>query len=204
MATIKDRLRLARKRAGFTSARSAAIAHGWGTSTYGGHEGSGNDLTTEAAAKYAVAFNCSLDWLVTGKGNAERPRLSTTFPLLGEILAGGVVNEGPVDGSGNPIKEIAVFGMADAIRTGAYRLPGPDRHTHYPPNTVIVVGERTCAIHDLIDQEVVCCCDDRRVRFGVLRFSEKLGTYELEAEPGTVTIVRHVNWAAPVRHAVFP
>lgn len=60
------RLREARELAGFTSARGAALAHGWGVSTYTAHENGQNGYSAETAATYAKAFKTSAEWLMFG------------------------------------------------------------------------------------------------------------------------------------------
>jgi len=52
--------------AGFSSARSAALAHGWGVSTYTAHENGQNGYGPETAATYAKAFKTSAEWLMFG------------------------------------------------------------------------------------------------------------------------------------------
>lgn len=64
---IGDRLREARKRAGFASATEAARSLGIKYQTYAAHE-NGNRAVVRAAAQYARRYNVSLDWLLRGKG----------------------------------------------------------------------------------------------------------------------------------------
>ncbi len=73
LRTQHGRLRWARERAGFESARGAARAKEWPENTYRSHEdGSrlGKGLKLDVAEKYARAFRVNLSWLLTGKGDA--------------------------------------------------------------------------------------------------------------------------------------
>lgn len=70
MKTMGERLRKARQDARFTSARSAAISHGWTPSTYAAHENGQNDYGAEQAEIYAKAFKVSAEWLLLGKQEA--------------------------------------------------------------------------------------------------------------------------------------
>jgi transcriptional regulator with XRE-family HTH domain len=71
MTDMADRLAEARAKAGYTSARKAAIAFGWKYTTYAGHE-NGSRGFADDARNYAQAFNVSLEWLMTGKGEMKR------------------------------------------------------------------------------------------------------------------------------------
>lgn len=64
---MSDRLQDARKAAGYSSARKAALAFGWAYTTYAGHE-NGSRGFDDDARNYAQAFNVSLEWLITGRG----------------------------------------------------------------------------------------------------------------------------------------
>lgn len=80
------RLRFARKRAGFASARSAAIRHGWKPSTYGSHENGQTPVPQDAAEEYAKAFKTSVAWLLTGDAPAEQ-----IVQITGAVLKHGAV-----------------------------------------------------------------------------------------------------------------
>ncbi|WP_331326497.1 LexA family transcriptional regulator [Methylobacterium fujisawaense] len=89
--TMNERLRQARKAAGFSSARSAALRFKWGESTYGAHENGQNDFDEEKAKIYGQAFKVRPAWLLFGEGGTEPdPESSgpTTVPLIGIAGAG--------------------------------------------------------------------------------------------------------------------
>lgn len=73
------RLRWARERAQFASARAAAIAFGWNENTYKSHEGGirqGEGLKEKHLERYARAFKVNQGWLATGKGDPSNPDLT--------------------------------------------------------------------------------------------------------------------------------
>jgi transcriptional regulator with XRE-family HTH domain len=70
-----QRLRFARKRAGFKSAAAAARAMGIKVPTYQGHENGSREGFIENAEMYAQRFNVSFEWLWTHKGPMERHTL---------------------------------------------------------------------------------------------------------------------------------
>jgi DNA-binding XRE family transcriptional regulator len=72
--TRGERLRIMRERAGFTSARSAALHINLTQSTYAAHENGQNDYELEQAIEYANAFKkaaLSPVWLITGRNPIE-------------------------------------------------------------------------------------------------------------------------------------
>lgn len=63
---MHNRLRFARKRAGFPNAALAVRKFGWNPSRYRAHENGQNPFKLKDAQDYAAAFNCSVAWLMTG------------------------------------------------------------------------------------------------------------------------------------------
>lgn len=95
-----ERLKEARFKAGWPSARSAAIAHNWTVSTYGAHENGTNDFDDEQASRYARAFRVDPIWLLTG--TSSRSVVLQSVPLIGYVTAGASLqlfdsSQGPFD-----------------------------------------------------------------------------------------------------------
>jgi phage repressor protein C with HTH and peptisase S24 domain len=77
----RRRLAEARKGAGFTSARAAAVFHRWAESTYRAHETGTRNFGLEDALKYGEAFDVDGNWIFNGR-TAGKPRSGTPqFPL---------------------------------------------------------------------------------------------------------------------------
>lgn len=76
MDTMGDRLKWARTKKGFGSARKAAMANGWTYSTYAAHENGQNEFGPEDAAVYGRIFGVSPGWLLTGAGDRHAGILS--------------------------------------------------------------------------------------------------------------------------------
>ena len=194
--TIKQRLRQARIGAGFASAPAAARAHGWGISTYGGHENpNGNTPGTIALTKYAKAFGTTVSWLTNGGQNQKQP--TRVLPLSGLIGLWGEVDGGPQLNARGRLREIVVPSDIEGA-VGAFLIPGPVRYTHYHINTVLVVGAHTDNVSSMVGAEVVCCCGDAKMRFGLLSPGADVGTYDLEIKEGHIIRSVVVQWAAPV------
>lgn len=79
------RLQVARERAGFGSAKAAAIRFGWNYETYAQHE-NGTRGIIRAAARYAAAFKVSPGWLLTGDGPGPGEH-AAAIARLSEIYA---------------------------------------------------------------------------------------------------------------------
>lgn len=60
------RLRHARRRAGYRSARAFAQTHGLAVTSYSNHESCKRGLTIPVALHYSRLLNISVCWLITG------------------------------------------------------------------------------------------------------------------------------------------
>lgn len=87
MGDSNDRLKEVRIKAGFTSARSAAIRFGWNPSTYASHENGQTPVPQKAAAKYAPKFKTTPGWILTGESPVDHD-LVVTAPILSWVSAG--------------------------------------------------------------------------------------------------------------------
>lgn len=84
-----ERLRWARKRAGYESATAAADAHGWKPPTYLGHENGDRNVSVKAAKRYGPAFRVPWAWIVDGGSlPGSRPAKTGPIPTKGEVAAG--------------------------------------------------------------------------------------------------------------------
>lgn|SRR5262245_51632389 len=76
----RRRLVDARMKAGFTSARAAALIHNWPESTYRAHETGGRNFSLEDALKYGAAFRVDGNWIFAG-GAMSRRTANARLPL---------------------------------------------------------------------------------------------------------------------------
>jgi transcriptional regulator with XRE-family HTH domain len=93
MSEMSERLKEARTKAGYASARSAALKFGWPVSTYGAHENGQNDYDAEAAAKYAKAYRVSPGYLLTGEDPPISAEDREDLALLREARQHGILGE---------------------------------------------------------------------------------------------------------------
>lgn len=88
METMGDRLRWARKRAGYAKPMDAIRAFGFTKSTYIQHENGTRGFPSRAAQRYSTVYRVDLEWLLTGKG---KPESSADTPVVGIVGAGAEV-----------------------------------------------------------------------------------------------------------------
>ncbi len=68
---LHDRLRMARKLAGFKVASEVARVLGIPKPTYYSHENGSRAFESDMALRYAQFFRVSFEWLMTGRGDAK-------------------------------------------------------------------------------------------------------------------------------------
>jgi DNA-binding XRE family transcriptional regulator len=85
MEEMSERLREARKAAGFETPGEAAASLGIPYSTYAAHENSTTGFKIESAIKYCRKFKVSLDWLATGKGKGPSTRNNLAWEIFVEM-----------------------------------------------------------------------------------------------------------------------
>ena len=78
---MNERLRNARKAAGFASATDAIEYCKWRGSTYRAHENGQNNFNAEYATKYGRAYGVSASWLLLGEGDEEKVVAKKDKPL---------------------------------------------------------------------------------------------------------------------------
>ncbi|QFS98859.1 Helix-turn-helix domain protein [Labrenzia sp. THAF191b] len=86
--TPNERLKAARKKAGYRSASAAAKDMGIAVSTYIAHENGQNPLSLQSATIYSMQFSVSPAWLLTGEGNASTQVEAETAEAMLQRLPG--------------------------------------------------------------------------------------------------------------------
>ncbi|MGP0092301.1 MAG: hypothetical protein ACLPKB_20425 [Xanthobacteraceae bacterium] len=180
-ADTNSRLRQARQRAGFTSARSAALRFGWIPSTYASHENGQTPVPTRLAPTYARAFKVSAAWLLTGEGPRES---RTTIMVLGFIGAGAEITpaESQVPPHGLAEIELAFALPENAV---AFEVQSASLWPRYEPGDIILCWNEQHAPGDLVGREAIAIVDGRRYLRRPFAGVRK-GTFDLEtfnAEP---------------------
>lgn len=91
MGTRGERLKKARKDAGFRTATDAAKALGIPYPTYAAHENGSRQYEADEAVVYARRFKVPIEWLLTGRGGTVTPLAKSplaSVPVIGIVRAG--------------------------------------------------------------------------------------------------------------------
>lgn len=148
MNTSNQRLRKAREKAGFGTAKDAAIAMGIPVSTYLGHENGHRGIPRDRAPHYARKFKVTEEWLLFGKGESDLdPAIPdgaeqvVQVPLLGDVPA-GPVREAIQQSSG-----FVLASESDAPKDSyALRVSGESMNVRAPNGCTIIINPNDKAL----------------------------------------------------------
>jgi phage repressor protein C with HTH and peptisase S24 domain len=176
MDTPGKRLQQARRRAGFKSSRSAAIAHEWAESTYYAHENDTREFDEDQAKSYGRAFQAPWLWLLHGDA---APRNNNQVAIAGRIAAGGSIGTA-AEQVGEELATIEVsFPIPQDAR--AYEVTGDSMFPRYDDGDVIIVLNRPRPLAELLNFEaVVITVDGDRYLKRIVEGSRR-GIYDLES-----------------------
>lgn len=166
MSGASDRLKLARERAGYESAKSAAEAMGVPVATYIQHENGARGFPAARAERYARFFRVTPEWLLYGRvGDAQSIELGPRLFVKGDVAAGVWKEAWEID----PDEWEVFTGRADVKaplqKRFGLRVVGNSMDYVYPPGTilecleyagdeVIPSGKRVIAIRERVDGSV--------------------------------------------------
>lgn len=154
MSDIHTRLRDARIRAGFRSARAAAIRYNWPKSTYSQHERGARKISAEIAEEYARKLGVSLDWLM--KGQPEK--LSTTLTVSRALDARWRLNklETTIDGEADVRQVLKRISSPGGVTSDAFAfvVETTELTPFYRMGDILIADKPSPPI-DLINHEVV-------------------------------------------------
>lgn len=201
MSSLNERLRQARKDAGYESAADAAKAFGWKTAGYTHHENGTRGVKPELARRYAKAFRKPVEWLLYGtnpkKAAPDEP--PKTVPLVGYVAAGSRAHFfEDIRDSGEPIR--APAGASE--ETVAVEVRGESLGPAFDRATVFYDDVHTPVTPDspLIGRLCVVGLDDGRIMVKILQRSKsRRGLFHLlsnGSEPPILDV--ELEWAARV------
>lgn len=138
MGGASTRLKSARERAGYQSAKAAAEAMNIPVATYIQHENGARGFPADRAARYGKFFRVPPEWLLYGKNPSDK--LTTLGPelfVIGEVAAGMFKEAWKV-----PQDEwVAYTGRADVAapvqRRFGLKVAGDSMDLLYPPGTIL-------------------------------------------------------------------
>jgi len=200
MEEPSDRLRKARKDAGFQSAAQAAEAYGWTGSTYASHENGTRGLRPAAAARYAKAFKVPAEWLLYGKGRQTKGAPQTTHghvPLVGYVAAGAAAH---FMAAGELGEVPAPDHPTDA--TVAVEIRGDSLGSFFDRWLVYYDDVRRPITSDLVGRLCVVGLSDGRVLIKKPVRSRTKGLFHLLSQTEDPILDAEVEWAARVKSLV--
>ncbi|QOG20413.1 XRE family transcriptional regulator [Bradyrhizobium sp. SEMIA] len=177
METMGERLRQARRKAGFSSAMAAAKKFGWPSSTYAAHENGQNEYSVDVAEKYARAFKVTASWLLTEEGASTRRNIAIVEGLVG---AGGVVDTSAENTGPDGLEEIEVpFPLPE--NAAAFRVAGDSMFPRYDNGDIIIVVKRQQPPSELLNVEsLVTTTEGSRFLKRIVQGARK-GQFDLES-----------------------
>lgn len=144
MESPGERLRHARKAAGFDNAADAARERGFHPQNLRDHEAGRRNISADHAAAYGRAFKVSPTWILYG-GESPAPKpgelppveMTREVPLIGEVRAGYWAEV--LDYAPEPEDVIAVS-LPEYARAQlfALRVVGPSMNKVYPDGTIVI------------------------------------------------------------------
>jgi phage repressor protein C with HTH and peptisase S24 domain len=185
-----DRLRWARERAGYSSARQAALKNGWKPSSYAAHENGQNDFGAEMAKLYGRLFKRSPGWLLTGQGDSGARKTR----MVGKVGAGSQVY--PID---DPSEEEIDLPPGASIKAVGVKVEGDSMAPRYFPGEILFYVRNGDSPSDLVGKECVIQLKDGRMLVKVLRKGSKPRMFNLESLNAPTMRDQAVEWAAPVK-----
>lgn len=132
-----ERLRDARKKAGYKSASEAARHFGWTDSTYRHHENGTRGIKRDEMKKYSSAYRVPIDWLLFG-----RTAGAAVIPVLGDVGPGGIVREASRE---QPVE--MVEGPPDMRKdAAAIKIMGDSMYPRYLDGDILVYKQNSSFI----------------------------------------------------------
>lgn len=137
------RLRQAREKSGYASAKGAAEAMGVPVATYIQHENGSRGFPAARAKRYARFFRASPQWLLYGEGSENITTIIETrnIAVLGRVAAGVWLEQSFLELDLNDLPTIAydqLSGQFGATDLFAVELSGDSMNLAFPLNTTLI------------------------------------------------------------------
>lgn len=170
-----DRLKAARKAAGYDTAADAAEAMGVPYSTYSAHE-NGEKRLTRAGDRYARFFHVSKAWLMDGAGEMKGSRRAV--PIYGSVGAGATVEQIGDTAAHDAVGEVDI---PEAEGLGALIVRGESQWPKWIDGDVIIYEMQPRRPAELVNRYCIVetISGDRLIK--MLRRSPKPGFWILES-----------------------
>lgn len=195
MSTMGERLRQARRDAGYASASEGAARAGVPYNTYAQHENGTRDFPAKKAAVYARAFGVDVAWLLYGRGTPKREPRKGEVPVVGYVGAGAAMNlysdgQGPFDYVLSP--------QGSGPKTVAAEIRGDSLGTFFNQWLVFYDDVQSPITADLIGELCVIGLPDGRVLVKKIQRAREDGRFHLLSQTEDPILDAQISWAARV------
>lgn len=190
--TPNQRLRAARKKAGFSSAAKAAARFGWNTSTYRSHENGQTQPGADDAEKYAHAFKVEPDWIMFG----DKPRRADpphTVPVHGYVGAGAGID--PFEDT-HPIDHIELPALDDQLQCVVVR--GLSMYPRYFDGEKLLYSAERRSPARLVGEECVVRLTNGQMLVKIIRRGSRKTLFNLESWNAPLLEDQAIDWASPI------
>ncbi|GJE77751.1 S24 family peptidase [Methylorubrum suomiense] len=200
-----QRLKAARKAAGYRSAREAALQNEWPESTFRAHEGGTRTIGQDDAERYAARFRfdgveVTARGILFGDADASEQVISGagTVGVKGLIAAGGVIETASEQiAEGDSLYEIAVpFPVEEGVI--GFRVSGNSGYPKYDEDDVVLCSKHGENPERLVGAyaAVITKTGDRYLK-RILQGSKK-GAYHLESFNAPLIMDARLRWASGI------
>ena len=205
-----ERLKAARRRAGFKTAAAAAAHFNWNRNTYSPNENGNAPYSYRMAKEYGAAFDVSPQWLYDGLGASDpdvpppppAARLSLV-PVIGRV---GADTEGRVlFASGQEAGDLVPLPPGGTDKAVALRIVGHSmRGVADEGGLIYFEDQRTPPTPDMFGHVVVVETLEGEVLVKRLLRGSRSGRYDLESVVGPVREDARIRWAAHITAIIPP
>jgi len=198
MDTPGERLKLARERAGYDTAKAAAEAMGAAVATYIQHENGSRGFPAARAERYAKFFRVAPEWLLYKRGDPDDGVTTDSVPVVGLVGAGSVATlfaegQGPLDYVEPP--------QNATPHTVALQVRGTSLGPAWDESIIFYDDVRSPVTPDLHGRLCVVGLPDGRVLVKILKAAGD-GTFHLLSNSLEEPLLNEeVAWAARVKAA---
>jgi len=194
-----DRLKEAREKAGFDSAKAAAEAMGAAVATYIQHENGTRGFPAKAAERYATFFRTTPEWLLYGRARRSS-NLSRIIGQVGADVSGSVIMT-----TAHENWDMAPPPPGATSRAVALDVRGDSMHTFAENGALIYFEDQRAPLDpDLIGVPCVVETEDGRVLVKRPKRGSQPGLYDLESDFGPVMRDVRLTWAAEIIAVIPP
>ncbi|XBQ17405.1 MAG: XRE family transcriptional regulator [Oceanicaulis sp.] len=192
MEEANERLKRARRDAGYDTAAAAAERFGWKRFTYFAHENGTRGLRKDAAERYARAFKVSAAWLLTG----EQRGAVRVLPLSASVRAGGELCAMDDHAKGAGLDEVeAPPGCPD--NAVAVVVRGDSCRPELNPGDTLIYW-RHLPPEDLLFRRAVVALTDGRRFIKTITPGSAPSRFTLTSPNASPLADQDIEWAAPI------